>query len=117
MLKFCNRYHTRVSVAIIYHRPNCPDGGDWAKKGWWNMSPGECKVSIGGDLTNRYYYFFAEASDGRFWAGRPPNPSVRTQAPRRVFDWCLNTGSTDSRILVFRRIDTGDYDDYTVNLH
>lgn len=102
MLQFCNRYHSTVWVAIIYHRPNCPDGGDWAKKGWWRIEPGQCKVPIGGNLPNRYYYFFAEAADGAFWAG-----TLATQAPQRVFDWCLNTGSTDSRTLGFRQLDTG----------
>ena len=111
MLQFCNRYHRRLWVAIIYHRPNCPDGGDWAKKGWWEIDPGQCKIAIGGSLPNRYYYFFAEAADGGFWAG-----TIRTQAPRRVFDWCLNTGSTDSRTLGFRKIDTGGAANHIVNL-
>jgi uncharacterized membrane protein len=111
MLRFCNHYNSTVWVAVIYYSPNCPDGGDWAKKGWWRMDPGQCKVPIGGDLNNRWYYFFAEAADGSFWAG-----DISTQCPQRVFDWCLNTGSTDSRELGFRPIDTGPYSNYTVNL-
>lgn len=111
MLQFCNRRNSTVWVAIIYRRPNCPDGGDWAKKGWWRVDPGQCKTAVGGSLSNRYYYYFAEAADGVYWAG-----PVRTQAPRRVFDWCLDTGSSDSRELGFRQIDTGSYSNYTVNL-
>src|SRR4051794_18101466 len=111
MLQFCNKHQSTVWVAVIYYSPHCPDGGDWAKKGWWQIEPGQCKIAIGGDLRNRWYYFFAEASDGSFWAG-----GLTTQAPQRVFDWCLNTGSTDSRVLGFRTIDTGSSKSHTVNL-
>ena len=33
MLKFWNAYGKTVNVAIMYHRPNCPVGGDWIKEG------------------------------------------------------------------------------------
>jgi uncharacterized membrane protein len=113
MLRFCNSYHTTVNVAIIYYHPNCPDGGDWVKKGWWVLNPGECKVPYGGDLNdlNRYYLYVAEAIDGRFWAGE----YVR-QVPNRAFEWCENTASTDSRQAGFRLLDIGDNDNFTVNL-
>jgi hypothetical protein len=34
MLQFCNNYPSDVWVCVLWYRPNCPDGGDWNKKGW-----------------------------------------------------------------------------------
>jgi uncharacterized membrane protein len=113
MLKFCNSYHTTVNVAIMYLQRNCVDGGDWIKKGWWVIGPGQCKVAYGGDLDdlNRYYCYFAEALDGSFWAGE----IVRAVPPQR-FEWCEHTASTDSRDVGFRVLDIGDSDNYTLTL-
>ena len=112
-LTFCNRYSSGVSVAIMWYTPGCPDGGDWSKAGWYNLAPGQCAKVFNGDLddVNRYCCYFAEAADGAFWAG-----DVVTQVPHRAFDWCLNTGSTDSRQVGFRVFDVGDSDDVTVSL-
>lgn len=113
MLQFCNNYPSDVWVCILWYHPNCPDGGDWEKEGWWHMSQGQCVVVFGDDLEdiNRYWYFFAEAADGAFWAGAP-----QITVTDRVFDWCVNTSSSDSFTVGLREIDVGDNDDYTVNL-
>ncbi len=113
MLKFCNNYPVDVSVCIMWYHPGCPDGGDWEKMGWWNLSPGECNVVYANDLddVNRYWYFYAEAADGAYWAG----PNV-TAVPYERFDWCVNTASTTSRDVGFRELDVGDNDGVTVNL-
>src|ERR1700730_7787710 len=62
MLQFCNQYPQEVWVAIMWYHPNCPDGGDWEKAGWWHLYPGECKIVFGDDLEdlNRYFTFYAE---------------------------------------------------------
>ncbi len=113
MLRFCNQYPREVWVSIMWYHPNCSDGGNWEKKGWWHLFPGECKVVFGEDLDeiNRYYTFFAHASDGAVWAG----PYVRA-VPHTAYDWCEWTANTDSRDVGFRLLDIGDNDDYTVNL-
>jgi uncharacterized membrane protein len=113
VLRFCNQYTTTVSVCIEWYRPGCPDGGDWEKAGWWVMQPGECKTAFGGDVddVNRYWYYFAFATDGAVWAGE-----FNETVPDRVFDWCSNTSSTDSRTVGMRQLDVGDSDNYIVNL-
>lgn len=113
MLQFCNRHTQTLWVTIMFYHPNCPDGGDWEKKGWWGIAPGECNVVFGGDLDdlNQYYCFYAEANDGVVWAG----PYVRS-VTNRAFDWCENVSSTDARDVGYRLLDIGDNDDYTVNL-
>lgn len=112
-LIFCNKYTAGVSVAILWYTPNCPDGGDWSKAGWYDLSPGQCTTVFNGDLdeVNRYWGYYAEATDGAFWAG-----DVTTDVPDRAFNWCINTGSSDSRQIGFRVLDVQDNDDYTVNL-
>jgi uncharacterized membrane protein len=113
MLSFTNGYSQVLSVAIMWYHPNCPDGGDWEKKGWWNINPGNTAHVLDLDLdeTNRYYYFYAEAVDGHTWSG-----PYFTNVPSEAFDWCENTGSTTSRSLGFRELDIGDNDDYTLTL-
>jgi len=57
---------------------------------------------------NRYWYFFAHAADGGFWAS-PYAEAV----PHTAFDWCEKTANTDSRTIGMRELDVGDSDDYT----
>ena len=85
MLKFCNKYKTGVWVSIMYYEPGCSDGGDWVKKGWWRLTPGQCKVAYGGDLDdlNRYFCFYADADDGAVWAG-----PYKRFVPFQAFAWC-----------------------------
>ncbi len=113
MLRFTNHYPSTTWVTIIWYSPDCPDGSQWEKEGWWGMAPGESKVVFGSDLDeiNRYYYFHAEADDGAFWAG-----SVVEPVTDAAFDWCLDTSSTAARDVGFRELDIGGNDDYTVTL-
>ena len=39
-LFFHNSTGKKVFVAYAYAWPACPDGGDWAKKGWYAIMPG-----------------------------------------------------------------------------
>jgi len=113
MFKFCNHYPTELWVCLLWYHPNCSDGGDWEKKGWWHLNPGECKIAFSGDLdeVNRYWYYYAEAADGAYWAG-----PYGTNVSNDRFDWCINTGSSNSRNVGFRELDIGDNDDVTLNL-
>jgi len=113
MLRFCNNYPSDMWVCIVWYHPNCPDGGNWEKEGWWHLGQGKCSVVYGGNLDdiNRYWYFYAEAANGAYWGGSP-----HVLVPPRRFDWCLNTSSTDAFSVGLRLIDVGGYDDYTVNL-
>lgn len=113
MFKFCNDYSSTVWVMFEWHSPNCPDGGDWQKKGWWSMEPGQCKVVYGGDLASLQAcsYYYAEAADGAKWTG-----PITEFVPLRAFDWCANTSSTDSRTIGMREICTGNNNNYTLTL-
>jgi len=114
MLKIVNNYPKTISVAIWYYSPNCPDGGNWSKKGWWQITPGLSKIVYGGSLKslNRYFCYYAKATDGYQWSG-----PYTTLVPPQAFDWCLNTGNTQSTTAGFRLLDINGYDNFTLTLH
>ncbi|MFF8956166.1 DUF1036 domain-containing protein [Streptomyces sp. NPDC014894] len=93
MLKYVNQYPQPISVCIMWYTPNCPDGGDWTKKGWWNISPGGSAVVHSADLSdvNRYWCDYIFATDGTVWDG-----DVTRWVPLRRFQWCEWTSSTDA---------------------
>ena len=114
MLSFSNATEKHIWVAIMYYHPNCPDGGDFSKAGWWHLAPFQGPTPVfNGDLheLNRYYCFFAHNEIGKVWAGE----YIRA-VPHTAFDWCEFTANTDSRNVGFRLLDIGDSDDYTVML-
>lgn len=119
MLKICSKYPKTLWVAIMYYHPQCSDGGDWIKKGWWKLTTGQCKVVYSGDLDdlNRYYCYYAEATDGAVWAG----PYTRF-VPFQAFSWCEwiacshSDGSPCGKNVGFRLLDINSYDNYTLTL-
>jgi uncharacterized membrane protein len=62
-----NAYKSGIWLVIGYYSPGCPDGGNFAKKGWWRLEPGQSATVL--STTNEYSYFYAEADDGEVWAG------------------------------------------------
>lgn len=72
-------------------------GGDWEKAGWWKIDPGQSAVVYPGDVRfNTHWYAYAHAADGTEWAG---DPCFAETVPPRVFQWCDDTSSTDSRTI------------------
>jgi uncharacterized membrane protein len=64
-LNFCNSTPLTIETAAGY-----PAGDQWFTEGWYIIQPGECATVLAGDLTNRYYYSFAQTSGGKFrWNG------------------------------------------------
>jgi len=96
-LRFQNNYKAGLWLVIGYYHPNCPDGGDWGKKGWWRLEPGDADIVMW--TSNDYATFYAEADDGEVWQG-----GYVTDVPYEVFDWCWDTGSTNSESVGMRLI-------------
>lgn len=112
--KFKNSTPNTVWVSFQWYSPaTCANSGKWETKGWWQLAPGETKTVFGNDLQTigKYYYYYAESSNGTVWNG-----PFNTYASNTAFDWCLNTGSTNSRILGFREKYIGTFNNYTINL-
>jgi hypothetical protein len=65
-----------------------------------------------GNTHNRYYAYYAEASNGAKWSGQVGPVYVY----RRAFDSCLNIRGSGSYAVGFRWFDVGNYDNYTMTL-
>jgi hypothetical protein len=96
-LRYQNRYSRGLWLAVGFYNPGCPDGGNWGKKGWWRLEPGQAATALA--TTNTYSTFYAEADDGRIWAG-----PYTTNVPLQAFDWCWNTGSSSGDIVGMRLV-------------
>src|SRR5579871_2109640 len=58
-LTICNKTGYPIDVALAYQ----PDG-DWLSKGWYKIDGGHCAEVTSGDLTQRYYYYYAVRAQG-----------------------------------------------------
>jgi len=90
-----------VTIQTAMHKQGA--GGKWQTEGWWTIKPGERVTVIGGDLTNRYYYAYAETPGGKWkWEG-----STELCVRYEEFTIVDNTCEADS-LRKFDKIDTGD---------
>ena len=89
----------------------------WHLIGWFNINPSQCAIVYANDLDdvqNRFWFFFAQATDGKVWAG-----DIGINTPNVAFDRCIDgplSSAEDPHLRGFRRFDVGDNDDVTVNL-
>jgi len=113
MFRIANGTPTTIWAMFEWHRPNCPDGGNWEKKGWWMIPPGQSKIVYGGDLAQLQAcsYYYAHSANGTQWSG-----PFRELVPSTAFDWCSSTSSTDARWVGMREICTGNFNNYTLTL-
>lgn len=106
-LHFINGYNQLLSVAIMFYSPDgCRDYGLWGTRGWWNLNPGGSAYVL--NTNNRYAAYYAEATDGRIWAGDRGPVYVYPNA----FDSCLNIGSTAARRVSMRLVDLQQFSTY-----
>jgi hypothetical protein len=100
-LYFQNSTSTTVWFAYAYADSGCASEGDpWSKTGWFMVTPHTDLLVRSGPVNGAKYFFFAENQDRSVsWSGE-----FFTHIPDRAFDWCWNTGSTDSRVLGMRKI-------------
>jgi uncharacterized membrane protein len=119
-LVLCNGYHTRIWTSIMFYSPDScgPETDRFEMMGWWALDPGQCSTVYANDLgdVNRFWYFYAEASDGNFWAG--PWTAHVTNEAFGGDQWChAGLGSTAAtRTIGYRELDVGDDDDASVTL-
>jgi uncharacterized membrane protein len=112
---FRNNYPQTLWVAIMYYSPaRCSEYGRWGTKGWWEIDYGMSKLVWVGNTLNRYYAYYAKASNGVEWTGQAGPVWVYHQA----FDSCLNIhGSAAYGKVGMRWFDVDNYDNYTMTLH
>jgi uncharacterized membrane protein len=98
-LEICNDTQAKQTVAIGYK-----SGNDWVSEGWWNIDAGDCKMLVGGDLKQRYYYYLSKSSG---WEFADENIVFCTTSDEFTIvgdENCPERGYEKGR---FRKIDTG----------
>lgn len=116
-LTLCNSYPTGIWTSIMFYSPETcgGDGRDFEMMGWWRVNPGSCVLVYANDLedVNQFWYYYAEADDGAFWAG-----PFAANVPFNAFggdQWCFGSQSTTADLRIgYRELDIGDNDDYTL---
>ncbi len=83
----------------------------WESGAWWEVKSGET-VETNASTGNRYFYYYAESEDGKYWAGRYGPVGL---VPG--FETCAWIGDES---VGMRQVDAGwwhwIYSSYTVNL-
>jgi len=106
-LHFTNGYSRPLSIAIMFYSPDgCGAYGSWGTRGWWSLDPGGSAYVL--NTNNRYAAYYAEATDGRIWAGDRGPVYVYPSA----FDSCLKIGSTAARQVNMRSVDLQQFSTY-----
>jgi hypothetical protein len=69
-ISFRNSYGKKLWVAYMRLDWDCgADCGEpWEARGWVALDPGETEYRSN-PTSNRWFYYYAEAEDGAFWAG------------------------------------------------
>ncbi|AYK06742.1 DUF1036 domain-containing protein [Brevibacillus laterosporus] len=116
-LHFRNRTNVGLQIVYAYSAPNCEGSNKWLKKGWYKVAPGNTVQVWSGWANGRKFFYYAEDTSGlgRTWSGEFVTP-----IPSRAFEWCWDTGSTDSRNLGLKKLQVPNQFptilDYTINL-
>jgi uncharacterized membrane protein len=118
-LTLCNSYTTTIWTSIMFYSPETcgGDGGDFEMMGWWRIEPGSCALVYANDLedVNQFWYYFAHAADGAFWAG-----PFAANVPRGPFGggqacWgSQKVAGSNFEQIGYRELDIGSSDNYTL---
>jgi|SRR5215204_5479058 len=114
-LTICNSYHQPLSVSIMFNSPGRCPGTNFELQGWWNANPGECRFVYSGSLRdiNRYWYYYAFATDGATWAG----PGFyRAVVPQSGYVLCYGTNVSNGVQVNLAELDINNFDNYTLTL-
>jgi uncharacterized membrane protein len=113
VLSFHNSTFSWVWVMIEFYHPNCPDGGNWMKSGWWPIGSEDTGIVHGANVSavNRFWYYYAHDGLGGEWAGE-----FQETVPPTEFERCATTSSTADRTIGMREIDVGNAANFTINL-
>jgi uncharacterized membrane protein len=87
-VRFTNNYTSKIYVAYMRLDRACGDdcGDPWNVLGWVNLAPGETQTRPN-PTGNRWFYYYAEADDGAFWAG-----DFIAEVSRERFEKCTCIG-------------------------
>jgi hypothetical protein len=101
-VSFKNDYGHKIFVAYMRRDFSCllDSGEPWEVKGWIGLDPGETEYREN-PTENQWFYYYAEAVDGAFWAG----PFV-VLVTNTKFSNCTGTGKIGWHDVGMRELDT-----------
>lgn len=102
-VSFKNDYGQKIYVAYMRRDYDCQadSGKPWGVKGWIGLDPGETEYRANA-TGNQWFYYYAEAVDGAFWAG-----GYMAQVTNTEFQTCTGLGQTGAWYYVgMRELDT-----------
>lgn len=108
-LKICNNTNKTVQYTHSFSASCGP-----RDMGWWIMNPSECKTVYGDGVSNKFFQFYAEATDGSLqWT----SGSLGWRVPNYAHDNCnlRCTGCPNERLL-FHREFRATATNFTLNL-
>nr|WP_185983404.1 DUF1036 domain-containing protein [Aureimonas mangrovi] len=107
--RVCNGTQALVGVAIGYR-----DAEGWVSEGWWRIPATTCRSVVEGQLSSRYYYLYAEDSDGvGRWAGDIELCIAENEFRVVGVQDCFSRGFQE---MGFREYDTGGQASWMVQL-
>ncbi len=108
----CNKSNLSVYAAVGYN-----EDGQWVSEGWWELAPGECQAVYQQKLSKRYYYYYAESTDGEWFWESEGNDNLfcaSNNAFKIIGDQDCKGRGYD--VYGFREVDVGDSITYTIDL-
>jgi len=108
--EICNGTFVAANAAMGEYK-----NGNWVANGWWIIEPGQCAITTGEELGNRYYYLYANRMDGAEWNGAGSADSGMFCGQSSVMNDVSNADCT-GELKSFQQVDTGDATYYTYNL-
>ena len=107
--RVCNDTQSLVGVAIGYRSAE-----GWVSEGWWRIPAQNCRSVVEGDLSSRFYYLYAEDSEGVGRWGGEVNLCIAENEFKVVgVQDCFARGFQE---MGFREYDTGSQASWMVQL-
>ena len=109
-LKFCNNTGATQNVSVGFQNKN----DDWQSEGWWVLRPDECKTVVAGELKRKYYYYRIKSGGVARKSDADYTFCTKTDAYTIIGDKnCEGRGYITQW---FKRIDTGNSENFTLNI-
>lgn len=107
--RVCNDTPSLIGVAIGYRSAE-----GWVSEGWWRIPSQNCRSVVEGDLSSRFYYLYAEDSEGVGRWGGEVNLCIAENEFKVVgVQDCFARGFQE---MGFREYDTGSQASWMVQL-
>ena len=107
--RICNDTKSLVGAALGYRKD-----GIWVSEGWFQIPAESCNALVEGDLSSRFYYFYAEDADrGGQWGGEVFMCTNNREFRIEGIEDCFKRGHVKTG---FFEIDTGNRKSWMVRL-